>query len=500
VAVSTRSISLHLEDAGSSDEAGALAMFARGRLATLVIDLLAGTEQDLGLFRRQIELLEQFGVRRVSLLAFFAELAQQPLVADAQQGLGHQSAVPDHLEPLAEGLHDTVGLQDDVEDLAVGGGRAGDLGGLLVLAFADADDVRAHSDHGLELLRIGGRSRIGQGEDVLRNIGQCRRRLLLDRIDVVQEGVVVAQEGVQRGRDAALAGAGDEKHALLLLGKLGQLLELPRRQAEITQAQLRGFGNMLESNLFARGGAGRGNFPIGVLFVLPRAKFALLRFALLFGVEPRDLFDEPDEVLHLLSRYRRLFGRGAVDVVRHFIGVALGGERDRAGATILGVRKDVVGGAVAEERGGAGLRRGNFVVVGRDEHEPFHRLELLRGGEKALDVIDGEHAVEVQNAGVAMFHKGQRRGPDGDDIGQQPHDENRDQPPEQDADGSGAEQQADPQSDVGFDGFGVLGGPGDQQKPQEIEPEIDDQFDDRNVAAVLDGHQQEIWHVALRYY
>ena len=234
------------------------------------------------------------------------------------------------------------------------------------------------------------------------------------------------------------------------------------------------------------------------MFLLSGAEFAFLWFAFLVGVEGGQFLGEVNEVLHLFPRNRRLFGGSAVNVVGHLVVVPLRGEHDTAGPSPHGVGQQVVRRAVAEEHGRAGLGGGDFVVVGGDEQEALHRLQFVRLGDDMFDVLDREDPVEVEHPRVAMSNVRQTSPSDGKDEDEQPDHEDRNQPPEQDAQSADPDKCANPGPDAGVDRLGVLVGPRHQRKPKEIEDEKDRQLDDGDVATVLDRHQKGIWHEMLR--
>ena len=185
--------------------------------------------------RREAQLLDHLGQRRVRLLAVRAQRAHEPLREDADHRRREQVVLDAHVEQAVHRRRRVVGVQGRQHQVAGERRLHGDLRGLEVADLADHDDVRvlAHdrAQRVAKVRPICGFTWIWLMPASWYSTGSSTVRIF------TSGWLSAVERGVERGRLAAAGRPGDQQDAVRLHQRVDEALERVVGEAELREVE-----------------------------------------------------------------------------------------------------------------------------------------------------------------------------------------------------------------------------------------------------------------------
>src|ERR1035441_3463928 len=172
------------------------------------------------LLGRDRGLLEKLHSRRRHDPAVRADLSHEPLREYAVEGRDEVVKLDLHVEEAAEDVHDVVRVNGRENEVPREGGLHGDLRRLLVADLSDHDLVGVVPEDGAQPAREREAFLLVHGD--LRHAAELVLDRVLDRDDLVFDGLNLREACVERRRLARARRPGDEHHAIRLADELSQ--------------------------------------------------------------------------------------------------------------------------------------------------------------------------------------------------------------------------------------------------------------------------------------
>jgi hypothetical protein len=317
------------------------------------------------------------------LRALRAEPAHQALGRDADHRRGDEEGFDAHVEKARDGAERIVGMQG-AEDQVAGQRRLdGDLRGLGVADLADHDDIRVLAQ---DRAQAAGERQLDLGVHLdLANAAQLVLDRILDRDDVLFDGIDLGQHRIKRRRLAAAGRPGDEDDAVTLARQPAHGFEIASYQPQFLQAEDVGAAvEQAHDDAFAEGRRQGGDADVDFAAAHAGADAAVLGQAAFGDVHRRHHLDARDQRgMHAAWRREHL-DEQAVDAEADRRVALEGFDVDVGGAVLGGLEDDrvhqaddrrfVVGleevGSLGQFGGAGGQRRG-FLDLGCQR--PAHR-------------------------------------------------------------------------------------------------------------------------------